>query len=250
MVGVLNLRGVGGFAPGLWRANLCGVVRWRAELLCTSRGAPVTPFLIASGPNIKNRAKSLTAKEKIFSNRYFFGIFAATCAVGFRGESRSGGFWTFSDEKPAGRRRYKVNGEGNVARLPFGQTGGRYKVKRRSTARSGCATISAGLVSGALRSGRQLASFRSLGDARISAKLIGCAAIKNRCKSLKVKVEAIFNRLQMACFGARVLHISSAESDRGIVIVASWGAAVRSRTAGSQDESPGRAIRKQRAYRS
>src|SRR5271156_357778 len=249
MVGVLNLRGVDGFAPGLWRANLCGVVRWRTELLCTSRGAPVTPFLIASGPNIKNGVKSLTAKEKIFSNRYFFGIFAATCVVGFRGESRLGGFWTFN-EKPAGRRRYKVNGEGNVARLPFGQTGGRYKVKRRSTARSGCATISAGLVSGALRSGRQLASFRSLGDARISAKLIGCAAIKNRCKSLKVKVEAIFNRLQMACFGARVLHIGSAESDRGTVIVASWGAAVRSRTAGSQDESPGRAIRKQRSYRS
>src|SRR5271156_5831752 len=73
MVGVLNLRGVDGFAPGLWRANLCGVVRWRTELLCTSRGAPVTPFLIASGPNIKNGVKSLTAKEKIFSNRYFFG---------------------------------------------------------------------------------------------------------------------------------------------------------------------------------
>ena len=73
MVGVLNLRGVGGFAPGLWRANLCGVVRWRAELQCASRGAPVPPFLIASGPNIKNGAKSLTAKEKIFSNRYFFG---------------------------------------------------------------------------------------------------------------------------------------------------------------------------------
>jgi len=32
-------------------------------------------------------------------------------------------------------------------------------------------------------------------------------------------------------------------------IVASWGAALRFRTAGSQDESPGRAIHKQRPYK-
>src|SRR5271154_48167 len=105
MAGFLDFRDGGGFAPGLWRANLCGVVRWRAELLCTSRGAPVPPFLIASGPNIKNRVKSLTAKEKIFSNRYFFGIFAAPCAVGFHGESRCGGVLAFNDEKKAGGRR-------------------------------------------------------------------------------------------------------------------------------------------------
>jgi hypothetical protein len=33
-------------------------------------------------------------------------------------------------------------------------------------------------------------------------------------------------------------------------ILASWGAALRSRTAGSQDESPRRAIHKQRPYHS
>src|SRR5271155_6127031 len=34
---------------------------------------PTKPFLIASHRNIRNRANSLNKKEKLFSNRYFFG---------------------------------------------------------------------------------------------------------------------------------------------------------------------------------
>jgi hypothetical protein len=56
-----------------------------------------------------------------------------------------------------------------------------------STATSGCATVRAGLVRGSRRIGRPLASFRAVGDTKISEILIGRAAIKNRCKSLKGK---------------------------------------------------------------
>jgi hypothetical protein len=56
-----------------------------------------------------------------------------------------------------------------------------------STAMSGCATIRAGLVPGSRRGARRIASFRAVDNTILSEILIGCAAIRNRCKSLKVQ---------------------------------------------------------------
>jgi hypothetical protein len=71
MASFLDLRGGGGAASGPLETDLCGVVRSRAELLHRSQaaGANITQFLIASRQIIRNRVKSFTAKEKIFSNR-------------------------------------------------------------------------------------------------------------------------------------------------------------------------------------
>jgi len=49
MADFLNLCDRGGLALRPRKPNLCGVVSWRAELLRTSRGATIAPFLIASG---------------------------------------------------------------------------------------------------------------------------------------------------------------------------------------------------------
>jgi hypothetical protein len=56
-----------------------------------------------------------------------------------------------------------------------------------STATSRFAMVCAGFVRGLRWIGLRLASFGAAGDTRISEILIGCAAIKNRRKSLKVK---------------------------------------------------------------
>jgi len=56
-----------------------------------------------------------------------------------------------------------------------------------STAVSECGMVRAGLTPGSRRIGPRLASFRAVGRTKISEILIGCAAIRNRCKSLKVK---------------------------------------------------------------
>jgi hypothetical protein len=55
------------------------------------------------------------------------------------------------------------------------------------TAMSGCATIRAGLVPGLRRIAPRLVNFGAVGYAKISGILIGGAAIRNRCKSLKVR---------------------------------------------------------------
>jgi hypothetical protein len=57
-----------------------------------------------------------------------------------------------------------------------------------STAISGCATNRAGLIPGLRGIARRAASFRAVGGAKISETLIGCVAIENRRKPLKVKV--------------------------------------------------------------
>jgi hypothetical protein len=65
-----NLRDEGGFALALQHDNSRAVACKRVQIVVASRHAPVsTPFLIASGPNIKNRVNSLKTNEKIFSNR-------------------------------------------------------------------------------------------------------------------------------------------------------------------------------------
>jgi hypothetical protein len=56
-----------------------------------------------------------------------------------------------------------------------------------TTEMSGCATTGAALVPGLRRIVRPLASFRAVGNAINREILIGCAAIRNRCNSLKVK---------------------------------------------------------------
>jgi hypothetical protein len=52
---------------------------------------------------------------------------------------------------------------------------------------SGCAMIRAGWLPGLRRIARRLVNFGAVGNAKISEILIGGAAIRNRCKSLKVK---------------------------------------------------------------
>jgi hypothetical protein len=56
-----------------------------------------------------------------------------------------------------------------------------------TTAMSGCAMARARLAPGSRRIPRPRVMFRALGGAKISEILIGCAAIRNRCNSLKVK---------------------------------------------------------------
>jgi hypothetical protein len=65
-----NLRDEGGFALTLQDTNSCAVARKRVQTAAAaSRHTPTTPFLIASGRNIKIRVNSLKTNEKIFSNR-------------------------------------------------------------------------------------------------------------------------------------------------------------------------------------
>jgi hypothetical protein len=55
-----------------------------------------------------------------------------------------------------------------------------------TTAMSECAMVRAGLTPGSRRIPRPRVIFRAVGSAKISEILIGCAAIRNRCNSLKV----------------------------------------------------------------
>ena len=64
-----NLRGEGGFASKPQDSNRRAVARTRVQIFAAWRNAPTTPFLIASGRNIKNRVNLLKTNEKIFSDR-------------------------------------------------------------------------------------------------------------------------------------------------------------------------------------
>jgi hypothetical protein len=54
--------------------NLCGVVRWRAELLRASRGATITPFLIASGQLLEIELTRSKQTRKYFLIASFSGV--------------------------------------------------------------------------------------------------------------------------------------------------------------------------------
>jgi hypothetical protein len=66
MAGFLNLRNLGGFMLRPRETNLCGVACWRAELLCTLRGAALTPFLIASGRSLETELTGSKQTSKHF----------------------------------------------------------------------------------------------------------------------------------------------------------------------------------------
>src|SRR5271163_2780134 len=79
----------GGYSRTPRGTNLPPAPRSGCEVLAISSLAsrftqfsrPTDAFLIASHPNIRNRANSLAANEKRFSNRYFFGTFCPFSAV-------------------------------------------------------------------------------------------------------------------------------------------------------------------------